>query len=187
MRVPRSHWFAAFVIANITAGGCQGAKLRSYMEQLECGMTLQEVRRIAEVPIKEVVEHRLGDYRASFGRNALWLGFVDGRLRSATAQTITGLTSARLSPKRDLCTGELIYFVSVEWIAEFRQPDVYLDGELIAEEAASGIVFEVGQGEHVIRLETPGIVPVEKRLVLDESRFGDQWIDFEHLPPNAPP
>lgn len=172
--------------ATAAGGGCEGAQLRSYMEQLECGMTLQEVRRIADVQIVDVGEHRLGDHRASFDRDAVWLDFVEGRLRSATAQRITGLTSARLSPKRDLCTAELTYFVSVEWIAELRQPDVYLDGELVAEKAASGIVLEVGQGEHVIRLETPGIEPVEKRLVLDEESFGDQWIDFEDLPPEAP-
>jgi hypothetical protein len=69
----------------------------------------------------------------NFGRNAVWIEFADGRLRSATAQTITGLTTARLSPKRDLCTGELTYFVSVEWVAELQEPDLYLDGELFAE------------------------------------------------------
>jgi hypothetical protein len=185
MRVARSHWFAVFVIASVTAGGCQSAQLRSFMEQLECGMTLQEVRRIADVQIEDVGEHRLGDHRASFGRNAVWLDFVNGRLRVATAQTITGLTSARLSPQRDLCTGELTYFLSVEWLAELRQPDVYLDGELVAEKAASGIVLEVGPGAHVIRLEAPGHEPVEKRLLLDESSFGDQWIDFKDLPPEG--
>ncbi len=143
-------------------------------------MTLQEVKGSA-VEIEAVGEHRLGEYRANLGRNAVWLDFTDGSLRSATAQTITGLTSARLSPKKDLCTGELTYFVSLEWIAELQQPDVYLDGELVAEKAASGLVLEVSEGEHVIRLESPGILPVERRIVLDDSSFGDQWIDFENF------
>lgn len=180
MRVAQSHWFTVFIAASATVHGCEGAQPHSYIEQLECGMTLQEVKGSA-VEIEAVGEHRLGEYRANLGRNAVWLDFTDGSLRSATAQTITGLTSARLSPKKDLCTGELTYFVSLEWIAELQQPDVYLDGELVAEKAASGLVLEVSEGEHVIRLESPGILPVERRIVLDDSSFGDQWIDFENF------
>jgi len=188
MRVAQSHWLAVFLMASAAAHGCEGNQRHSYMEQLECGMTLEQVRGIAKVQIKAVGEHRLGDYRASFGRNAVWLDFADGRLRSVTAQTISGLTSARLSPKKDLCTGKLTYFVSVEWVAELQQPSLYLDGELAAEKATSGLVLEVSAGEHVIRLEKPGIVPVERRIVLDEDSFGDQWIDiedFERLPDEA--
>jgi hypothetical protein len=179
MSVARSHWFAVFLMIGAAAHGCERSEPDSYLGQLECGMTLEQVRRISEVQIKAVDKHRLGDYRANFGRNAVWLDFADGHLRSATAQTITGPTSARLSPKKDLCTGKLTYFVSVEWVAELQEPDVYLDGELAAEKATSGLVLEVSEGAHVIRLERAGIVPVERRIVLDEDSFGDQWIDIE--------
>jgi hypothetical protein len=151
-------------------------------------MTLQEVSSISDAQIKPVGQHRLGNYRANFGRNAVWLEFAEDHLRSATAQTVTGLTSARLSPKKDLCTGGLSYFVSLSWVAElekFQKPDVYLDGELVAERAAAGIVLKVSDGEHVIRLESPGFVPVERRIVLDEASYGDQWVDFLEVDPLA--
>jgi hypothetical protein len=185
MKVAQTHWLALLILASAAARGCQGAQIRLYMTQLKCGMTIQEVKAVSKVQIKAVGGHRLGEHRANFGRDAVWLDFVDGRLRSATAQTLTGLTSARLSPKKDLCTGKLTYFVSVEWIAELQEPNVYLDGKLVAEKAVSGLVLDMGEGDHVIRLERPGIVPLERRLALDEGSFGDQWIvfkDFERLP-----
>lgn len=191
MRAVQSHWLAAFVLAIATAHGCQGTQVRSYMGQLECGMTLQEVMGISDAQIKAVGQYRLGNYRANFGRNAVWLEFAEDQLRSATGQTITGLTSARLSPKKDLCTGGLTYFVSLSWVAElekFQKPDVFLNGELVAKRAAPGLVLEVSEGEHVIGLESPGFMPIERRIVLDEDSFGDQWIDiedFERLPGEA--
>lgn len=178
MRAAQSHWLAG-LLGIATINGCDDAQLRSYVERLECGMTLQEVESIFDVEIRAVGDHRLGEYRASFGRDAVWMEFTDDRLRSATTQMITGLSSARLSPKKNLCTGELTYFVSLEWIAELQEADVFLNGQLVAEKASSGLVLEVNEGEHLIRLEKSGIAPVEWKLVLDEDSFGDQWIDFE--------
>ncbi|MEM1205740.1 MAG: hypothetical protein AAGN66_21095 [Acidobacteriota bacterium] len=181
----------AMVVALVVAlQGCKTSQLRSYVDQIECGMTLQEVRSISKVEIKAVKgDHHLGDHRANFGRDAVWMEFADGRLTSATTQTITGLTSSRLSPKKNLCSGELSYFVSLEWAAEIREPDLYLDGKLVARKAVSGLVVELGEGQHVVRLEAPGIMPVEKRLVLDETSFGDQWVDFVDFErsPDPPP
>jgi hypothetical protein len=165
--------------AGLSLQGCESSQVRSYMSQLRCGMSLQQVQALSRFKVKPVGQHRLGGYRANIGRGAVWMEFGDGRLTTVTAQTISGLTSARLSPKKDLCTGQLTFFVSLEWPADLQGTDVYLDGQLAAENAKSGLVLEVREGEHVIRLERQGRAPIVKALALDESSRGDQWIDID--------
>lgn len=162
---------------------CGDVQVRSYMDRLKCGMSLRQIEELSKFEIKPVGQHRLGGYRASIGRNAIWMEFSEGRLTSVTVQTISGLTSARLSPKRDLCTGQLTFFVSLEWPAELQDSNVYLDDRLVAENAKSGLVLEVRGGKHVIRLEKPGVASTIRTLALDESSRGDQWIDIQQIAP----
>lgn len=179
MKRARPLCLAVLVASSTLARGCESGRMQSFLEGLTCGMSLEEVKELQDIEVVKVDHERLGDYRVNFGRNAVWMVFDVGRLTSVTSQRITAPSSSRLSPTKDLCTGRLTYYVSLEWITALESPDVYLDGQLVAENAQSGLVLEVSEGTHTIRLEKAGVVPIVKTIVLDESSFGDQWIDFE--------
>ncbi|HWM94595.1 MAG TPA: PEGA domain-containing protein [Thermoanaerobaculia bacterium] len=148
-----------------------------FVSRLECGMSLAQVQGLTDSPVQPTnTQARLGGYWVDSKWADVWLDLRDGRLVSVTSGRIDGLTHVRLSPKKDLCTGALTFFVSLAWVERLQGADVYLDGKKIEGNASSGLIFEVSSGDHELRVVKEGYEPVVKRLHLDAEDQGRQDI-----------
>lgn len=154
-------------------------------EKLECGMTPQQVKRVAE---RELIpeEHQdpwLGGYRFRKGHSDLWLKFNENRqLEFVTLAQVDGwrIMRIRLSPRRNLCTGELTFRLRINWSYEVQGADLYLDGVKIDREQWIGPFIEVTAGNHELRLEKPGIRPVVKSLSFGPEDRGNPELDLNN-------
>lgn len=141
-------------------------------------MSLDEVEALTNRKVLEVEAKRdFGTHRVAGQGADVWLGFEGRGLVTVTTGYINGLTSMRRTPKKDLCTGELEFVVSLEWVEELQGASVYWDDSLVKDNASSGLAFKVLAGEHVLQIEKAGYDPIVERLRLDREDRGDQRID----------
>ncbi len=124
-------------------------------ERLQCGMSILEVQSLTKRKVEvERMVPRLGTHRISSSVTDVGLGFSDRGLESVSLAKVHGILQIRRSPRRNLCTGELTFFVELQWVDVFQGASVFLDDEQVAEDAHSGLIVEVPQGVHALRVET---------------------------------
>lgn len=155
------------------------AWVEDLVTQLQCGMSLTDVQRVTEHEIKPTTSQPdLGTHRVDGKWADVWLNFQEGRLVHVTAGTIDGLTSLRLSPKRNLCTGGLTFFLRLEWVEQLQGADIYLDGKGMEENASSGLIFELSAGSHELRVVKEGYESIVKRLYFGPEDPGEYHLDL---------
>lgn len=168
-----------------------------FASQLKCGMSPSEIRALTpeKVEILEAGSHPwLGRHFVRNDKTELWMQFdSDERLRSIVLSGPDGwrIMSRRLSPRKNLCTGELTFIVRVNWTYEMEGAELYLDGRPVTEGdwADTGNLLIVPVGTHELRFEKEGFHPVIKRLELTSEAGGEQRLDFqeEELQPRRSP
>jgi hypothetical protein len=168
--------------------GREEAWVEKLVPQLQCGMSLPDVQNLTAHTIKPSAMPELGTHQVDGKRSDLWLGFRNGGLVSVISGTIDGLTSIRLSPKRNLCTRELTFFLSIEWVVPLQGADVFLDGKVVEENTSSGLILEVSSGDHELRVVKEGYEPIVKHLRFEAVDPGrrDVTLTSQDLHPTKP-
>lgn len=165
-------------------------------KQVQCGMTLAEVQDLTSRKVEvERLMPRFGTHRISDQTTDLGLRFTDRGLESVSLSKVYGVLQIRQSPRRNLCTGGLTFFLELQWVETFQGSAVYLDGELVAEDARSGLIVEVPLGSHTLRVETLTAGVAVKQVIFESDDSGNRLcvLTHEDLPddsgpePHAPP
>lgn len=140
--------------------------IEDFLPKLRCGMSLGEVRQLTEREVQTTnTMPWLGSYRVDGKRADVWLDFDDGGLVTAISGRIDGLTSVRLSPKENLCTGDLAFRINLVLLSrDLIGAVVYLDGQEVAVMDEVRQDVEVPSGVHALRIELEGFSPFEMEL-----------------------
>ncbi len=145
----------------------------------------QELRPVTTTAFRGVY----GTHTVDKGNVSVWLDFENGRLAafSRWRPEPRKLKSIYISPKENLCTGQLSFFMRLHRPSELLEgATVYLDGEKVNDYPWAG-PFEIPIGEHELRIEREGYEPVVKHLEFEPEDRGEMWIDItsEELLPRA--
>lgn len=143
------------------------AWVKDFVSKLECGMTLTEIQGLTDREVKPAQSQTsldLGTHLVNSKWAEVWLDLEGGQLTSVTSGRIDGLTSIRLTPKKNICSGKLTFILSLEWIEPLQGADVYWDGHLVEADASSGLIFPVSAGAHELRVVKEGYEPIVKHL-----------------------
>jgi hypothetical protein len=140
------------VLLASSCGNREGEWVEQYVSYLRCGMSVTEAQTLGRQIRATSSKQDLGTHRVDGKWAYLWLTFREGQLVYVISGKADGLTSVRLSPKRNLCSGGLTFFLSIEWVVPLQGADVFLDGEVIEENASSGLILEISSGEHELRV-----------------------------------
>jgi hypothetical protein len=172
-----------------SCGSREGEWVEKYVSQLRCGMSVAEAQALAGRQLKATnSKPDLGTHWVGGKWVDLWLTFRENRLTHVISGRIDGLTSVRLSPKRNLCSGELTFFLNLEWVVPLEGADVFLDGEVIEENASSGLILEVSAGDHELRVVKEEYKPIVKHLRFEATDPGRRYITLtsQDLHPTKP-
>lgn len=147
----------------------------------ECGMSIATVEDLTrhEVTPNELIPDR-GTHRISGRVTNAWLTFSEEGLEAVALSKVHGLFQIHQSPRRNLCTGELTFFLELQWVDSFQGSKVYLDGELVAENARSGLIVEVPLGSHTLRIETLTAGVGVKQVVFQRNDSGNRLVVLTH-------
>lgn len=176
---------ALLVLASSAAGcGSWPTWARELSGKLECGMTFEEVASLAEehgLELGSPSDPWLGQKNVPKDHSALWLRFnAQDRLEWVTLSQMDGwrIMATRLSPRRNLCTGELTYQVRLDWTVELEGATVSLDGQEVQPDAG---MITVSAGEHEVRIEKAGYESIVRHLDLGPEDRGDQSLDLRSV------
>lgn len=154
--------------------------VKTLVSQLRCGQSLEEIRVLTDREVEKTTSQPdLGSFWINEKWADVWFELQDGRLVTVTTGRIDGYTSKRISSKRNLCTGELTFRISLGWVKSLEGADVYLDGQLLEANASSGVVFYVSGGDHELLVKKKGYEPIVRHLHLGPEDRGHQWMDLE--------
>lgn len=147
-------------------------------------MSLEQVKSLTdrELVTLEAGPHPwLGRHYIRKGHAYLWLRFNEQeRLEWVTLSKMDGwrIMATRLSPRRNLCTGELSYQVRLDWTIDLEGAAVYLDGHEVQPDRGK---VEVSAGRHELRIEKAGYEPIVRHLDLGPDDRGDQRLDLTEV------
>lgn len=153
--------------------------------KLSCGMQIEQIRGLTDKEVGPVAGGHpwTGDYRLSHGRFelALMLDNSGGLESIALSQKRMMLPATRLSPRRNLCTGEVIFLLRIGWtvtLSEFMESaDVYLDGRRLESKTLDKSLFEVPEGKHDLLFFKDGVGLI-RHLDLGPDDRGEQRLDL---------
>ena len=152
-------FFAASVLS-CASGNCPHWT-EELISSLECGMTISEVESLAGQdlePVRTVAFRGVyGTHTIDKGSVSVWLHFIDGHLQAVSCWRPQAwkLKSVYISPKRNLCNGELSFFVRLFRPAALEDPTVYFDAKEIVNFPWAR-PFEVSAGSHELRVVEEG-------------------------------
>ena len=154
--------------------------VENLISQLRCGLTLADVERMVDREIEEEdsLMARLGSHRIDGKWATVWLDFTAGELAAVASGRIDGVASMRTSPKRNLCTGELTFLLQVGWVTDLRGATIFLDGQMVEENAIGSFACQIPAGTHHLRLEKDGFLPIRRKISLEPGDPGVYQIDL---------
>jgi len=143
---------------------------------LRCEMTIEELEALVDMEIRPAIPTTY--YRNTYATHAVYknhasvkLHFENTKLKGFARWKPWGLMGVYISPKTNLCTGELTFLLSLRPGEGFFDAAVYLDGTKIEDPWNS---FTVSAGQHELRIEREDHEPIVKHIQLDEDDLGDQ-------------
>lgn len=155
--------------------------------RLECGMKIDEIKGLTDKEIRPFgsgAHPWVGDYRVHGGRSDLSLMFDESeRLQSIALSQVDGwrIMSVRLSPRRDLCSGQLSFLLRYQRTAAVAQAldgaDVFLDGLKLDPDAWRATFLEVPVGVHELLFVKNGL-GISKRVDLKPDDRGEQPLEL---------
>lgn len=168
--------FGAFIFS--CASGGWPLWTDQIVEKLACSLSPAEVIQLSEREL--IADHsmtELGTHVIRGRRVDIWLRFEDGQLRSYLRTRVQGLMGVRLSPRKNLCTGELSFLLRLSRPYGLEGARVFVNGEEV-EEFPWGAPHEIPGGTVEIRVEHTDYKPVIKCLDLDAGDRGEQVLDL---------
>jgi hypothetical protein len=160
-----------------SCGAHEGGWVEQLIPHLQCGMSVAEVQALAGRQVETTSNKPdLGTHRVDGKWSDVWLTFREDRLVSYVTGRIDGVASVRLSPKQNLCSGTLTFFLSVEWVVPLEGADVFLDGKAVEDNASSGVILEISAGDPELKIFKEGYQPIIKNLSLGFEDPGQRKI-----------
>lgn len=153
------------------------------VSSLDCGMTISEVESLAgqkTVPVKTAAFRGVyGTHTIDKGNVTVWLDFEEGELQAFSRWRVQPwqLKSIFISPKRNLCNGDLSFFIRLFRPAALGNPIVFLDGEEIVDFPWAS-PYEVSSGSHELRIVEEGYKPIIKHFSFAEGDPGESWLEI---------
>lgn len=150
-----------------------------FVAQLRCGLSLQEVVELAEQyrSIKVLEHDEPGWANHLVRRKNTTISLFVGRegLELVSRSDVTGMQRVRVTPRRNLCTGEATIELSIIAPKSFEGAGVFLDGDKLGAIPPSLLTtIRVPLGEHEVGVQSPGGASAVIRLQLDEQSAGLQ-------------
>lgn len=147
--------------------------------QLECGMSLEQIQAKSNRRIIEA-GRPWGTHFINKGHTDLWLDLSQDRLEAIQLIRIDGwrFMSTRSSPRKNLCTHQLSFFLRITWSSALYGATLYLDDRQLEPSERDGTLLQVSSGSHEIRIEKAGYEPIIRRFELGPEDRGDQSIDL---------
>jgi hypothetical protein len=164
----RTWAFLAFMVLM----GCSGERreVDEYIRRLECGMSVETARDLArQHGLDALTATELGQYQTGRSRHTVMIGVSAGRVEWVQARVDGPLKRVESTPVRNLCTGEVQVFVTVDAPPPFIGASVHLDGRLVATFRASAVTIRTTPGKHALRIEKAGLRPFVKTLVVTDE------------------
>ena len=122
---PLSHVFLLPFVSCLNGGRWA----RDLISKLRCGMTIDEVQYVAEEKVVALAgQGRLGTHYIRRGGTDVWLQVSDRKVVSVLSSQVDSLKTTRLSPRTNLCTGEVSFLVRLKLPAGFETARIYIDG-----------------------------------------------------------
>jgi hypothetical protein len=149
--------------------------------QLRCGMSPQSIQSLTKARLTPLGSRGpFGTHSIHQGKETLWLLIGDKGLESILLSKPDGwkVMSTRLSPRRNLCTGQESFLLKIEWSQEFLGATVYLDGRKVDDKDWSGAYLEIPSGRHELRIEKSGLDPVVYSFDFGPEDRGDRRLDL---------
>lgn len=178
---------AVAALLGVSALACVSGSWPQWTEELvsslDCGMSISEVQTLAGrdlEPVRSVAFRGVySTHTIDKGDTSVWLHFDEGQLQAVSRWRPEAwkLKSVYISPKRNLCNGELSFFVRLFRPAALEDPTVYLDGKEVENFPWAG-PYEVSSGAHKLRIVEEGYEPIVKRLDFAEGDRGELWIEI---------
>lgn len=181
---------SGFVLLSLLISCAASGASPRWVERLEgrlaCGMSLTDIRELTDAEIVEAARP-WGTHFINRGRSDLWLQVTEEGLQSIQVSTIDGwkIMSTRSSPQKNLCTGDLTFFLRINWTYELQGAQVYLDGRRVQAADWAGPLLRVPVGGHELRIEKDGYEPIVKALDFTSEDRGDQRLDLTKERANA--
>lgn len=172
---------AASVLACASGGWPQWTE--DLVSSLECGMTTAEVQTLAGQELQPVTSTAFrgvyGTHTIAEGNTSVWLHFEENHLQAVSRWRPEAwkLKAIHMSPKKNLCSGDLSFFLRLFRPAALKDPTVYLDSTEV-ENFPWARPFEISRGEHVLRVEEKGYKPIIKHLHFSEDDPGELWLEI---------
>lgn len=151
------------------------------MPKLRCGMELEDIRSLTTRKVHELeYEHWfLGSHYISTAWYDLSFRFDDGGgLEAVTWGAAENSKTLRYSPRTNLCTGRIDFYLWVTWTYDYVGADVFLDGAYVDQEERPWPYLELPSGPHELRIEVEDFQPVIRRFDFGENDRGDQWLEL---------
>ena len=147
-----------------------------FAQQLECGMDSETIESLTSRNV--VTWTSLGRLQTAFisrGNTDLELYFDDEGLAAIAISKVDApkVMSTRLTPLRDLCTGELVFLLRLTWTEDLEDAIIYLNGKRVKEEDWLGPFLGITAGQHELRVEKEGYKPIMRHLDFGPSDRGN--------------
>lgn len=107
----------------------------------------------------------------------IWLRFEKGQLQSYLLTKLQGYKGVYVSPRTNLCTGDLTFLLRLSRPHGLEGARVSVNGTEVTE-FPWGAPYEVPGGKVEIRVEHDGYQPITRRLVLDANDAGEQRLSI---------
>jgi hypothetical protein len=162
---------------------------RQLVENLRCGMSVEQIERLTreEIIVESGDRSWLGRHRISRRHTDLWLQFREDRtLVSYILARADSPKTTILSPKRNLCTGEITFQLRLLVASDFLGAAVRLNGQPFATIENIQEDFELPLGRHELLIEKEGYAPIRKRLCLELTSRGDHRFDLRGAAQHRP-
>lgn len=169
-------------LALLGPASCASSEWPRWADQLvgdlACGMSPAEVEQRSERELRiDSAMAELGTHVIRGRRVDVWLRFKDEQLQSYMLTELRGLKGVSLSPRTNLCTGELSFLLRLSRPYGLEGARVLFNGEEV-EDFPWGAPYEIPGGQVEIRVEHEDYEPIVKHLELGAGDAGEQRIDL---------
>lgn len=143
--------------------------------QVRCGMGLEDLDAITDLDLRKRPRvDGLERFAVSKRNTDLHFYLGAGGLESIALSKLEGWKSTRLSPIRNLCTGDTQFSLLMSWTEDLVGASIYLDEGLA--DISIGDRFLIASGEHHLRVEKEGYISAERLLDFGPNDRGDPQV-----------
>ena len=142
-------------------------------------MRMEEIQRLAKVKVI-AAQRPWGSHFLNRGHTDLWLDIDNSKLKGIRLVRTSGwkFMETQSSPRINLCTGELTFFVRLRLPKNLQGWQVLVDGNALSARARNMMVLELPPGTHEISVTKEGGASLSKEIMIQSDSPGEFQIDF---------